>query len=385
VVAPHLIYPTHNGADIHISRKWAEFSRYEGRVDILGANSVKSYEDGKLVNQTSFKNKIRSRSLAALRSIIFNAHYLKEKFNTKAFKTKLRDQTEKYNYDLIICSFISSADMVVATFKNSNVQIFIETHNNELKWFLDLRITTKNIVVKLICKLSENWLRRFLTKNYGTFRLINVSLEDDVFYRDTFQLDNTIISPGGCDIEDHVMTEPAPEVRIHGIPRLLFVGSLSATMNYDALVNFSKNYAPVLASRNILYQLRVVGSNPTPQVISLCHSMNWTLFRDVNEEELANNYKWADYSILPFSYSNGNKLKLYSTLARGVPFLASSQVVLHEFTMDKCLSSNDANLWVDMLSLDFIESHTNADFSRLKEVALKYSWTYLAEELAQKI
>ncbi|MCC6503780.1 MAG: hypothetical protein IT362_11695, partial [Deltaproteobacteria bacterium] len=40
VIAPHLEYPTRNGGDLLIDRRWAEFSRYVPFVDIVGKCTV---------------------------------------------------------------------------------------------------------------------------------------------------------------------------------------------------------------------------------------------------------------------------------------------------------------------------------------------------------
>lgn len=385
VVAPHLLYPPRNGADIHIDRKWSEISRYFTSVDILATNSLNVYENGIKINSKEFDNNIRSRITSIFRCIFYKSHYLKEKFNTRNFREQLHLQLTEHKYDLVVCSFISTADMIIGQERTSQTPLYIETHNNEIKWFEDLSSRSSNFVIKIICKCSEGWLIKFLKKNAKKFTLINVTEADDEFYRASFGMKNTLVSPGGCDVNVNTDDVSTKYCRRSGAPRLLFVGSLSSTMNLDALKNFATKFVPVFDNEGLTYELRVVGSNPTGKVRFLCQEKGWSLFRDVTDDELGEHFDWADYAIMPFEYSNGNKLKLFSTLARGVPFLATSQINLPHSENLKCLSDDDPHRWIEMLLPHSLASHTSTDFAQLKELALNYSWTKLAKELSVKM
>ena len=105
-----------------------------------------------------------------------------------------------------------------------------------------------------------------------------------------------------------------------GKRKLLFVGSLSAKANQDALVHFSACFWPILRPAA---EFRVAGSSPTARVRKLCARQDWTLCENVSEGQLDHLYAEAHFVTLPFAYGEGSKLKLIEACGRGVPMLAT--------------------------------------------------------------
>jgi glycosyltransferase involved in cell wall biosynthesis len=101
---------------------------------------------------------------------------------------------------------------------------------------------------------------------------------------------------------------------------LLFVGSLSAKMNQDALGHFAAQFWPHLRQET---EFRVAGSAPPERVRALCLQEGWTLYEDVSEDELDRLYAEAHFATLPFAYGEGSKLKLLEACGRGVPVLST--------------------------------------------------------------
>src|SRR4028119_1209634 len=130
--------------------------------------------------------------------------------------------------------------------------------------------------------------------------------------------------------------------------RFLFVGSLGVNINLDAIEFFKKDFYPLLkAEVGGDLEVLVVGSNPSAKVSRLCKDMGWMLHPDVSDEELTRLYRTATFSILPFRYATGSKLKLLQSLANGVPYLAThvlrDQV---EEVMYPCLISSEPEEWL---------------------------------------
>jgi hypothetical protein len=102
--------------------------------------------------------------------------------------------------------------------------------------------------------------------------------------------------------------------------QLLFVGSLSAQMNQDALRHLAERYWPHLRD---VTRMCVAGSNPPSTVAALCAAQGWELLPNVTEDELDACYATAHFAVLPFAYGAGSKLKLMEACGRGVPALTT--------------------------------------------------------------
>jgi len=111
IIAPHLEYPTRNGADILIDRRWRQFSSYSSEVVIIGMNTVTKYSNSVLVSQENFFNRSRSKNIAALRTLIFRTHYLYEKFITKKYIEKVNEILSRADYGFLVFSFILSTKL----------------------------------------------------------------------------------------------------------------------------------------------------------------------------------------------------------------------------------------------------------------------------------
>jgi glycosyltransferase involved in cell wall biosynthesis len=130
----------------------------------------------------------------------------------------------------------------------------------------------------------------------------------------------------------------APDYTAPGEKQLLFVGSLFAQMNQDALFNFSRVFWPSLRG---IARMRVVGSLPTPAVTALCATEGWELCPNVSDAELEGFYASAHYALAPFRYGAGSKLKLMEACGRGVPVIATQSGVTGLATVPPCIHVTD--------------------------------------------
>jgi glycosyltransferase involved in cell wall biosynthesis len=380
VLAPHLLYPTRNGADILIDRRWCEFSHHVLYVDIVAHDRVIRYERGVQKHVKTFHNTLRTKMLASVRSVLFFSHYLAEKFITDCYRRIAEQYLLDMNYEIVVCSFISTASLVDKN-KKETVLYCIETLNDEIKWFQDMRHSSQNLIIKLVAWISERWLVHFIRKNESHFLYIHVSEADRAGYTFYAPKHLSYVAPVGCDPED-IKIEHAV-VQIGRPVRLLFVGSLSVKMNYDAIVFFAIKFQPVLHQGfPDGLEVRIVGSNPTAQVDILCSSKGWDLRANVTEDEIVACYGWADFSLLPFPYATGGKLKLLKSLSLGVPFLATTAVAgqLDE-VCDPSLISDAPGDWVDRIRKVQMEGITQQQRNKLMKVAEKNSWRNIADNL----
>ena len=380
VLAPHLSYPTRNGADILIDRRWAEFSHHVAYVDILGANVLVRYQYGVRVSVQEYFNQPKSKLWSSFWTVVKGSHYLLEKLITRDFARMVSECMSKPEYGVVVYSYISTASLSVHAINQGRLYC-VETHNDEIKWFADMQHSSGNPFVKVIAWLSERWLMRFMRQHETDFLYLHVTKADQAGYADYFPRHISYVAPVGCDMKVAFPSHENAEV-VRSV-RLLFVGSLGVRMNYDAINYFAEKFYPVVR-QGLAGQLdvRIVGSNPSAQVAQLCAQMGWGFCANVSEEELDESYGWADFSILPFAYATGGKLKLLKSLSQAVPFLATEAVSgqLDEIE-PTCLVSNQPSEWLQHILKIKEAGITQEQRNQLVACAKKYSWSRIACDL----
>jgi glycosyltransferase involved in cell wall biosynthesis len=352
VLAPHLEYPVRNGADITVDRMWPAFSNFVSAVVIVGKNTIRRYVAGVCVDESSYRNPHIPRSTAGLRSLINRSRYLLEKNLTPEFRATARKYLAKPEYKTVVASFVSTTPVLQAS-RDDERLLCVETHNDELQVYRQLAAASRNPLRKMVASVSVDWLSRFLSSDAARkFLFLHVSEADRLGYLRVAPTHKSLIMPIGVDDHRDDMDQ-YPAHTIIGQIHLLFVGSLSGQQNFDALRWFGTRFYPVL--KNNLVEGLVVdiaGSNPTRRVTTLCQSLGWRLHSNVSDQELMNLYRASTFSLLPFPYTAGVKLKLLETLAAGIPCLAG-EVLAHEIGSlpFPCLISNSPLEWVDHVQL----------------------------------
>ncbi len=384
VLAPHLEYPLRNGGDILIDKKWSEFSKYVQFVDIIGKNTITRYRKAKLEERRPYDNISISQYSAAIRTVLLQSHYLLEKFMTLSFIKTAHPYLQNPKYKTVIFSFIWSASILDSMPKIDNILYCIETHNDEIKWFDDLRKTSVNPLVKLTAYFSRKWLRSFLHKHEADFLYLHVSKADQSGYLKYFPYHSNHIVPIGADTDFRDFSHITNVVFLDKI-RLIFVGSLGARMNLDAINVFRTEYYSLLKKElNGNLEVFIVGSNPSRNVIKICSIMGWKLYPNVSDSELMNLYNLSMFSILPFHYVNGGKLKILKSLANGVPYLATDEILDQvDEVLYPCLISTDPKEWLTHISNVQRKGITRDDRIALMKYAKKYSWSTVAYKMYQ--
>jgi hypothetical protein len=385
VLAPHLTYPTRNGADILIDRRWAEFSRHVDYVDILGSNVLVRYENGVRVSVKDYSNRARSKIWASILTVVRGSHYLLEKLITQEFVYKAKECLVKPEYRLVVFSYISTASLAILDESIGRLYC-VETHNDEVKWFKDMRYSSGNPLVKMIAWLSEVWLLQFMRRNDNNFLYLHVTKADQSGYDVYFPKQKSYVAPVGCDLSDR-LSHHRKNYGENCSVKLLFVGSLNVKMNFDAIKHFSEKFYPVITQNNWKkIEVRIVGSNPTIKIVQLCSQMGWSLLADASEDELTTSYDWADFSILPFAYATGGKLKLLKSLSLGVPFLATGAVCNQLYEIDQtCLVSDFPSEWLDHIRKIKGSGISQQQRNELMASVQKYSWSRIAADLHQHL
>lgn len=358
VIAPLFEFPLRSGDNILIHNRWSNFSRFVPYVDVVGHDVRVRYINGRIVSQGSYNNTAANKYIASLKVILKRSHYLVEKYLTKEFNAQAVKHLRDKEYGTVVYCYIwttkilSELQETELELINQRFQI-VETINNEVQWYQNIRKASPNPLVKLTAWLSEHWIKNFLLTISGNFIFAHLTNADHKGYLHHLPNHIGFVAPIGANISGNnnvESTKVSPDSR-HLTFQLLFVGSLNVQMNFDALIFFKQNFYPHLHKEfGSLLKVTIVGKQPTRKIKKLCREMSWELLANVSEEQLKECFEKATFSILPFSYTSGAKLKLLDSVAHGVPFLATS-VLAHqlESVIYPCLYSDSPLEWLQRM------------------------------------
>ena len=370
ILAPQLQYPARNGADVTIVELARSISAQRGPTVVVGAHETVRYESGTESERRAFGGAMRSRPTAALRTVFRRSHYLRERFLTLAFRTEAARHLTRPDVDIVLHSYLATAS--VAPLPDPNRKHLVWSHNDEFAWFDDLRAATRNPIGKLAASASLRWLERFLGAHLEDLTLLHVTEADRAGWERHVPGHRSTVVPIGVALRGTPATALPPGAPV----RLLFAGALSVRMNLDALAYFAERYLPALRDRlGGALSVTVVGSSPLPEVAALCERDGWVLRPNVSEEEMDAHFQSATFSLLPFPYATGAKLKLLKSLAYGVPALCTEAVGAQaHLAVPPSLVADDPTVWADHVEAVRDTGVSAEDRERLLSVARTHSW-----------
>jgi glycosyltransferase involved in cell wall biosynthesis len=281
----------------------------------------------------------------------------------------------KQPYDLVLISMLYSFPLA-ESFVKRGIRLVVDTHNYDPAWFGALAAASKNPGLRHLCRRAARNSQRTLTKlPIGTV-LVHVSEADANRYRSHRPDLAHVVVENGTTVRPRVKVPSydAPGKRI-----LIFVGSLSAQMNQDALRHFATCFWPKLRD---VADFRVVGSSPSSGVQKLCQEKGWALHSNVTEEQLKELYEEAHFAVLPFAYGEGSKLKFLEACGRGVPILATRAGLCGFTDYPKLVVASDIpQEWFQCIQTPSDLCPKNSQI--LVGFAERFSWDNLSDKLLQ--
>jgi len=387
VLAPHLKYPINNGANILIDRRWAHFSKFVPYVDIVGEKTIRRYKESELITSNIYTNAYRSKYRAAANTVLNRSHYLLERFITPQFIRVTEEYLGNPEYKTIIFSLTCTASIFEKLQIKSKDQrdrlLLVETQNDEIVWYENIFHASQNPIAKLTASISKRWVEKFFSMYENDFIFIHLTDQDRDGYLTHFPDHAYVVAPAGVSV---------PKFHAQSFGKLskiilLFVGALDVKMNHDALVFFREDFYTIL-QKNLGYNFEVVvaGSRPSKRMLQLCENMGWNLHADVTDEGISDLYQEAAFSLLPFPYTTGAKLKLLNSLAHGVPFLATTNL-LHQVDepLPVCLFSDDPVDWLAHIKRTLEVGISTDERRALVAYASKYSWGVIAKQIFETL
>jgi hypothetical protein len=382
VIAPHLVYPAINGSDISLERVARYLSQHASHVDLLSCNAIRRYRSAEVESEFQFHNQLRPQRIAAVRTILRRSHYLIERLNTNAATRAVNSIVFKESYGTVLASYLTTLSMLPTV--NDGARVYVWTHNDDIKWFEDLEKSTRNPFAKAVSRLSLRWLYRELPRLAERAVFLHVSDNDrQGFDRIVPGHRHHVVSVGtDIDVKSSADWVSRPDNVI-----LSFIGSLGVRMAFDALLHFHKRFEPALRAKlGAKLTVQIVGSNPAQSVRDLSRQAGWRLYENVSDEELAKRLAESTFTLLPFAYVTGIKLKLIRSLGGGVPFLSTLAPKPPGFALPPgCCFSDDPADWVRAVNSWLDRNDLGEVRARLLAVAQEYSWPAVVSRLAETI
>jgi hypothetical protein len=371
VVAPHLMHPARNGADISLERIARYSSLQADHVDLIGCSSIRRYSSGGLVCEQLFENSLRPKAVAGIRTVLLRSHYFRERFNTPEIEAVVRRHLTGREYGTVLASFLTSACLLPEP--QASQRRLIWTHNDELEWFKNITAIAANPMTRMVAAQSLRWLHRRLAQLVGHATLLHVSESDRAGFEAVLPNHSNLVVAVGADLD------PESPLALHrecDPVVLTFVGGLAVQMAFDALDHFHSVIEPSIREQfTSRLQVRVVGSSPAPAIRRLCAKAGWELRADVSDESLSQLLRETTFTILPFPYSNGIKLKLLRSLGSGVPFISTRACRPPGFKVPAgCCFADEPKEWCETISNWLDRADRNEVREELRLLAQDYSW-----------
>jgi polysaccharide biosynthesis protein PslH len=258
--------------------------------------------------------------LALLRNLLFSKYpYVIDKYRNSEAAEKIAGLEQTNNYDVVIADFLSMT-LNISLDGIDPAKVIVFQHNVESQIWKRHFLTARNPLLKAYMFVQWRRYRRFEAEMCSKFRgVIAVSEDDANRFREEFGLSNVLGHvPTGVDVDFFEATryEPEPE-------RIMFLGSMDWMPNIDGIIDFCKTTYPLIRLRCPNVRLTIIGRNPTPAVVALAQqdpSIDVTGTVDDVRPFMAK----AAASIVPLRVGGGTRIKIFETMAMGIPVVSSS-------------------------------------------------------------
>lgn len=379
ILAPHLNLPLRNGADVYIWNKWQGADPFEWDVTLIAADGTYALTQSGAWRPIDAAPDAtgRSRWAALLAMIIQGVDYLSAKFNTPAYLSQCRRQVLS-DFDLVVCSFPSTYRLAVDLGIDAR-RLILETHNFDPKLYLDRALELRG-VKRLMAALSAARSHALLKLMPKDMPLVALGPADSLFFR---AMGFTRVIQGKLGFESRGVRQRFPGGTQ---ARLLFVGSLSTVMNETVVREFVSHCLADLrrhVSRSLLFS--VAGSRPSRKLSQFLREHGVALHENPSDDELASLLQNSHATVLPFTNSNGLKLKFGMSASHGVPILSFIEAPDGLDRIPGILVSRSMSDWADWLNALVAHPQLEEEYSvLLQDAAARQGWhSIVRQEMAQ--
>jgi polysaccharide biosynthesis protein PslH len=236
------------------------------------------------------------------------------RYESRALREKVRELTARERFDAVVCDFAASGvnmptlDGAVLFQHNVETTIF-ERHASHAttpfhRWFYSIQADRMRRYEERVCRESAH--------------VIAVSPVDAERMRAMFGITHVSDVATGVDVESLRHDGPRKETT-----DFVFVGSMDWLPNIDGMLWFAAEILPLLRKQHPGCTVKIVGRRPDAKLVALAAAD--PLITVTGTVDDVRPHLWgARVAILPLRIGGGTRMKVYESMAAGVPMVSTS-------------------------------------------------------------
>ena len=236
------------------------------------------------------------------------------RYRSAAMRALLGELVQRERFDAVVCDFLTPApnlpDMEKAILFQHNVETMIWKRH------------AKNAATRIeraYLRLQERRIQEYEQEMCRKARrIIAVSDIDAQLMQSMFGVRDIYVTPTGVDTEYF-----APPPQTAAVADLVFLGSMDWLPNIDGMRYFQTSILPLLRRERPDCSVTIVGRNPAREILRLAEAdPKITVTGTVPD---VRPHLWgARISIVPLRIGGGTRLKIYESMAAGIPVVSTT-------------------------------------------------------------
>jgi len=348
------------------------------KEDLRNIEGIKEYcnaVETVLISSNSVKDRLISKFRKAFLYRFFFYPEIVLSFYSKKMKKKIKELLSKSHYDLVLIEYWYMGQYVDSCKKF--ITVLDEVDVEFLRWQqlveIEKDIAKRRYALSLYRRVKRYELK--VVKKFDSILAVT-SKDKDILIKYNRDLNISVIPP--C--VDTSYFKPATVQ--NNSKSLVFVGSMSAIFNSDAMLYFCREILPLILKKIPEVHLYIVGLNPPQEIINLADK-NVTITGTVDDIR-PYVYK-ASVFVAPLRFGSGIKGKVLEAMALGRPVVTTSigaqglSVVSGKHLIIEDDHQKFAAKTIELLSNDDLRQKLIKN--GLKLVNEKYTWDMIIPEL----
>ncbi len=304
----------------------------------------------------------------------------------------------KYNlvtgdcFDFVVLSRFESVFLLDKIKKSIDVKttVFFEIDALSLLYERMSKNST-SLIERYYNLIQSKLINRVEKKYYSEFdKTAFVSSSDKRYVLEKHpQLDSSKIFNirNGVSISEKVNRREA----LSDVIKLGFSGDFSYKPNQLAALFIINKIIPCLLTSKTSFEVKLIGRNPTPEMISASNRYSSILTVTGQVENVTSELSYLDIYICPLFVGTGIKNKILNVMGIGLPFIASSVAVegideLEGGDYFKSVDSMDGDVWLEHIHsiLECYDEFKQQSDRYQQIISDNYRWANIAEEFIVK-
>jgi sugar transferase (PEP-CTERM/EpsH1 system associated) len=254
--------------------------------------------------------------VAYAKNILSGLPYSVTKYCQPHVTALLRKHLLAESYDLIVCDFLLTAQVIPWDLPGSRV---LFTHNVETQIWERLFRVARNPIWRAVCYREYRTMQRMeLRYLQRSDHVLAVSETDANFFERILDPSNISVIPTGVDVE---YFRPTPEKEEANA--LVFTGSMDWLANEDGILYFMREILPRIRQEIPDATLWVVGRRPSKKLIQAASELRGIEVTGTVEDIRPYIAKASVY-IVPLLVGGGTRLKIFEAMAMGRAIVSTS-------------------------------------------------------------